>query len=134
MVMSYNLGTIEKAIKTILPQDKIYIALTDIPKDGDCLLIEESRATGQIETLEGYQGLIESNIQFYIRKKAKAGATVGVRQLLEEFYGLVYGKIGQTVGNYYIDNISMFEISSSMRDKDNNLIQSLDFSIRYKRV
>lgn len=130
--MTYN--SIEEVIDSLLPQDRIATVYTDIPDKGDILLIEESRASGQIETLEGYEGLIESNIQFYVRKRAVQGSTVGVRQMLEDFYKLVYEKIGQVIGNYYIDNVSSFEISSSMRDKDNNLIQSLDFSIRYKRI
>jgi hypothetical protein len=132
MVMNYN--SIEEVIDSLLPQNLIDIVYVDLSKDGDVLLIEESRATGKIEELQGYDGLIESNVQFYIRKKATSGATVGVRQLLEQFYMLVYDKVGQEVGNYYIDNVSSFEISSSMRDKDDNLIQSLDFSIRYKRI
>lgn len=130
--MNYN--SIEEVIDSLLPQNLIDIVYVDLSKDGDVLLIEESRATGKIEELQGYDGLIESNVQFYIRKKATSGATVGVRQLLEQFYMLVYDKVGQEVGNYYIDNVSSFEISSSMRDKDDNLIQSLDFSIRYKRI
>lgn len=130
--MIYNY--IEEVIDSLLPQDVIDIRHKDMPENGDILLIEESSINGKIEVLEGYQGLIESNIQFYVRKRAVKGSTVAVRQLLEQFYGLVYENIGQTVGNYYIDNVSMFEISSSMRDKDNNLIQSLDFSIRYQRV
>lgn len=130
--MNYN--SIEEAIDSLLPQNLIDIVYVDLPPKGDVLLIEESRASGQIEELQGYDGLIESNVQFYIRKKATSGATVGVRQLLEQFYMLVYDKVGQEVGNYYIDNVSSFEISSSMRDKDDNLIQSLDFSIRYKRI
>lgn len=130
--MSYN--TIEEVIDSLLPQNLIDIVYVDLPSTGDCLLIEESRATGQIEELQGYDGLIESNIQFYIRKKATAGATVGIRQLLEQFYMFVYDKAGQYVGNYYIDNVSNFEISSSMRDKDNYLIVSMDFGIRYTRI
>ena len=130
--MTYN--SIEEVIDSLLPQDKIDIVYSDMPDRTDMLLIEETRAEGQLEVLEGYQGLIESNIQFYVKKASVQGSTVGVRQLLEEFYWLVYNKIGENIGNYYIDNVSMFEISSSMRDKNNNIVQSLDFRIRYKRV
>jgi hypothetical protein len=129
-----NYRSIEEVIDCLLPQDRIDIVYVDLPDKGDILLIEESGATGQLEVLEGYEGVIESNIQFYVKKAIVQGTTVGIRQLLEEFYWLVYEQIGQTVGNYYIDNVSMFEISSSMRDKDKNIIQSLDFRIKYKRV
>lgn len=129
-----NYEFIEEVIDSLLPHDKITVVYKDLPPKGDVLLIEESQATGQIEILEGYQGLIESNIQFYVRKRALAGSNVAVRLILEDFYKLVYDKVGQTIGNYYIDNVGMFEISSSMRDKDDNIIQSLDFSIKYKRI
>lgn len=132
MEVIYN--AIDEVIDSLLPQDRIDIVYSDMPDMTNMLLIEETRAEGQLEILEGYEGVIESNIQFYVKKEAVQGATVGIRQMLEEFYGLVYEQIGKTVGNYSIENVSMFEISPTMRDKDNNVIQSLDFRIRYRRI
>lgn len=125
--------SIVKVIKMLLPQDKINIALVDLPPEGDVLLIEESGVRGKIRTFEGYKGEVESNIQFYVRVKSKGGSYVTTRDLLESFYKVVYEHIGIIIGNYEIKYIGEYEITGAMRDKNNNLIVSMDFTIKYRK-
>jgi hypothetical protein len=126
------LNNIIEVIDSILPQDQITITFLEFPFEGDCLFIEETTIRGKITNFKGFDGLTTSNIQLFVRKKAKSNAYVGIITMLKGFFKLLKANEGKTFDNYEILYVDEFTISAPYKNKDGNYIISMDFPLIYK--
>lgn len=117
-------------IKALLPTD-IPIYLTEIPLGEYGLLIEESGMRGRIASFKGYDGVIQSTIQLYIRAAKGQGSYIENTKRLKDDYSIVQANKGLEVDGMKLLWVDGFELAN-FKDGKNNPCYSLLFQVIYK--
>ena len=128
------MSNILEFIDALLPQDKINIHYLELPQDEMGMLIEETSINGKIHSFAGYDGVISSLIQFYVRVEPKNNKYKEINALLKSFYKIVKNNKGLEVENIKLLHVGEFNLSPAMRDEKNNYVFSLMFPIIYKEM
>lgn len=117
-------------IKALLPTE-IPLYLNEIPLGEFGLLIEETGIRGRIASFKGYDGVIQSTIQFYIRAAKGQGSYIENTQRLKDYFKIVQSNKGLEVDGIKLLWVDGFELAHFKDDK-NNPCYSLLFQIIYK--
>lgn len=120
-------------IDGFLPQDQIPISFLSLPHNGYGMLIEETGATGVIGSFNGYDGVISSTIQFYVKVEPTSGKYNEINGLLKRFFRLVQSGIGIEKEQIKLLYVGEFNLVN-MRDTKNNYIFSMTFPVIYKEM
>ena len=102
-----------------------------MPLDSYGLLIEETGTRGRIASFKGYDGVIQSTIQFYIRAERKQGAYVGNTKTLKDYFKTVQENKGLEVDGIKLLWVEGFDLET-FKDEKGNPCYSLLFQIIYK--
>lgn len=118
-------------IKGIIPS-KYNIVLCDIPPTGDCLVLNESnglRVGSDLNT--DTNKTISKSIQFYLRVKPKSNTYSDCIDDLYSYYNLIESFTNKSLGNKFIIMTTDDVITYLGKDKDSNMVFSLNFNIYY---
>lgn len=126
------MANIIELVDSLLPQDKINIFYLELPEGKAGMLIEETGVNGSITSFKGYDGVISSTIQFYIRVDKKSGNYGNYDALIKDFYKLVQSKVGCEKDNIKLLYVGEFTYTPNLRDEKGNYIFSLLFPVIYK--
>ena len=119
-------------IDSILPQNDIPIYFVDFPDSAFGLLIDESGVVGEINSFNGFDGVISSVIQFFVRVEPKNGKYREIERLLRRFYKIVQENKGIETNGVKLLYVGEFNLTPAIRDEKNNFVWSLSFPIIYK--
>lgn len=124
------------AVKSILPSTKYRIFLTDVPSEGDCLVISQSDIRPVSAHFNTRSSEWVCRLHFFLRVKPRSGSDYAqsVEEDLVSYYSLIDDCTYQTVQNYLVLLVTTPTITPSGRDKDGNLVFSMEFEITYKGV
>ena len=125
------MGILE-AIKTILPS-KYRIFLTDVPAEGECLVISESSIQSSSSDLDKSDKTITSYLHFYVRCKLKSGVYEDTKQDLLDYHSLIEDYWYRELGGNRILSVTDPTVTPSGRDKNGNSLYSMVFQITYSR-
>lgn len=128
------MANIIELVDSLLPQDKIDIFYLELPDGKFGMLIEETGVSGSITSFKGYDGVISSRIQFYIRADKKSGKYANLDVLIKDFYKLVQSKMGYEKDNIKLLYVGEFTYTPNMRDERGNYLFSLIFPVKYKEL
>lgn len=128
------MANIIELIDSLLSQDKIDIYYLELPDSVDGMLIEETGIRGRINSFKGYDGVISSTIQFYIRVKPQGNKYKEMTKLLKDFYKTVNDNLGYEYQGIKLLYVSEFDLTAGLRDNKNNYIFSLLFPVIYKEI
>lgn len=128
------MGNIVELIDSLLPQDKIKIYFLELPDKVEGMLIEETDATGSITSFNGYDGVISSRIQFYIRVSAIGGKYKEMSKLIKDFYVIVQRKMDYEYDGVKLLYVGEFDLTAGFKDEKGNYIFSLMFPVIYKEL
>ena len=120
-------------IDGFLPQDQLPISFLSLPQNGYGMLIEETGANGVIGSFKGYDGVISSTIQFYVKVEPISGKYNEINGLLKRFYRLVQDGIGVEKEQIKLLYVGEFNLVN-FRDAKNNYIFSMTFPVIYKEM
>ena len=126
------MANIIELVDSLLPQDKIDIFYLELPDGKSGLLIEETGVNGSITSFQGYDGVISSRIQFYIRADKKSGKYADLDVLIKDFYKIVQSKMGYEKDNIKLLYVGEFTYTPNQRDEKGNYVFSLIFPVIYK--
>lgn len=128
------MANIIELVDSLLPQDKIDIFYLELPDGKFGMLIEETGVSGSITSFKGYDGVISSRIQFYIRADKKSGKYANLDVLIKDFYKLVQSKMGYEKDNIKLLYVGEFTYTPNQRDEKGNYLFSLIFPVIYKEL
>lgn len=120
-------------IDGFLPQDILPISFLSLPQNGIGMLIEETGTRGVISSFNGYDGVISSTIQFYVRVEPTSGRYKEIDKILKQFYKLVQSGVGVEKEQIKLLYVGEFNLVN-MRDGKNNYIFSMTFPVIYKEM
>lgn len=126
------MANIIELVDSLLPQNKVDIFYLELPEGKSGMLIEETGVSGSITSFKGYDGVISSTIQFYIRVDKKSGNYQNFDILIKDFYRLVQSKMGYEKDNIKLLYVGEFTYTPNQRDEKGNYIFSLLFPVIYK--
>lgn len=128
------MSNIIEFIDSLLPQNLIPISYLNLPPNGLGMLIEETGIRGQSHSFKGYDGVISSTIQFYVKAAPSDGRYKEIEALLKRFYKIVQSNKGLEKGNIQLLFVEPYELTTNMRDEKNNYVFSMLFSVIYKEM
>ena len=128
------MSNIIEFIDSLLPQDLIPISYLELPPDGFGMLIEETGIRGQAYSFNGYDGVISSTIQFYVKTAPYDGRYKEIVALLKRFFKVVQSNKGLEKGNIKLLFVEPYELTTNLRDEKNNYVFSMLFSVIYKEM
>lgn len=128
------MANVIELVDSLLPQDKIDIFYLELPDGKSGMLIEETGVSGSITSFKGYDGVISSRIQFYIRADKKSCKYADLDILIKDFYKLVQSKMGYEKDNIKLLYVGEFTYTPNQRDEKGNYIFSLIFPVIYKEL
>lgn len=117
-------------IKSLLPTS-IPTHLNEIPLGEFGLLIEETGINGRIDSFKGYDGVVQSTIQLYIRANRAKGSYIENMTRLKEYYKIIQANKGKEIENIRLLWVGNFTLTS-LKDDKNNPCFSMLFPIIYK--
>lgn len=126
------MANIIELIDSLLPQDKLDIYYLELPQDKSGMLIEETGVNGTITSFSGYDGVISSRIQFYVRADKKTIKYKYMDMLIKDFYKVVQSNVGCEKDNIKLLYVGEFTYTPNIRDEKGNYIFSLIFPVIYK--
>lgn len=126
------MSNIVEYIDALLPQDILPISYLTLPENTDGMLIEETGAIGRIDSFQGFDNVISSNIQFYARISPKSGKYKEIGGLLKQFYKKVQESKGVERDGIRLLWCDTFTLNQNIRDSQNNYIFSMIFNVIYK--
>lgn len=119
-------------IKDLLPTS-IPLYLKEIPLDKYGMLIEETGINGRVDSFDGYNGVIQSTIQLYIRTAKGQDSYIENTKLLKSNYKTIQKSRGKQVDCIRLIWVGGFNLSS-FKDNKNNQCYSIMFPVIYKEM
>lgn len=117
-------------IKSLLPTS-IPTYLNEIPLGEFGLLIEETGINGKTYSFKGFDGVVQSTIQLYIRANRAMGSYTENMTRLKEYYKVIQANTGKEIDNIRLLWVGSFTLTS-LKDDKNNPCFSMLFPIIYK--
>lgn len=125
-----EVNNILEFIKALLPVSET-IHLNELALDEYGLLIEETGARGRIDSFQGYDGVISSTIQLYLRTTKSQGSYVRNTKKIKDYYKIVQENKGLENGKVKLLWVDTFTMAT-FKDSKGNSCYSILFPVIYK--